>query len=148
MSPNRAHRGRGFTLIELLCAVAVAAILASIAYPSFQAVIHRARRCDALVAMMMVQLAEERHRANHAVFGGLDEIGVAAQSPSRHYMLAMLSSTEMGYELQATATGAQASDANCRVLTLKMDGGNVSQSSASGTGAANSAEVNRKCWSL
>jgi type IV pilus assembly protein PilE len=146
--PQTSRRKRGFTMIELMCAVSVAGILSSVAYPTFTSVIHKARRSDALVAMMQVQMAQERHRANHAAYGSLDEIGVAAQSSSRHYTLVVSASSESGYEAQATAVGSQAADSNCRVLKLKLDGFNLTESSGPSASVDNPTEVNRKCWSL
>ena len=142
------RRSRGFTLIELLCAVSIAGFLSSVAYPTFQSVIHKARRSDALVAMMQVQIAQERHRSAHAAYGSLDEIGLAALSPARHYTLVVSASSESGYDIEATATGTQAADTNCRVMRLKVDGGDLSQSSGPNASTDNPAEVNRKCWSL
>src|SRR6185369_14332228 len=109
------RRNRGFTLIELLCAVSVAGFLSSVAYPTFTSVIHKARRSDALVALMQVQVAQERHRSAHAAYGSLDEIGIAALSPSRHYTLVIGASSDSGYEVEATATGSQSADTSCRV---------------------------------
>ena len=142
------RRSRGFTLIELLCAVSVAGFLSSVAYPTFQSVIHKARRSDALVAMMQVQVAQERHRSAHAAYGSLDEIGIAAQSPSRHYTLVVSASSESGYDVEATATGGQSADTNCRVLKLRVDGSNLSQTSGPNASTDNPAEANKKCWSL
>ena len=141
-------RERGFTLIEMLCAVSVAGFLSSVAYPAFQSVLHKARRGDALVAMMQVQVAQERHRASNAGYGSLAEVGAAAQSPSRNYTLAVQAASESGYEVLATASGPQAGDSACHLLKLKVDGANVAQSSSTGAGVDNPAEENRKCWSL
>ena len=147
-NPHQAsRRSRGFTLIELLCAVSVAGFLSSVAYPTFQAVIHKARRSDALVAMMQVQVAQERHRSAHAAYGGIDEIGFAA-SPSRHYILAISANSESGYEVEATAVGSQTADTQCRVLKLRIEGSNPTQSSGATSSVDNPTEVNKKCWSL
>jgi len=142
------RRQRGFTLIEMLCAVSVAGFLSSVAYPAFQSVLHKARRGDALVAIMQVQVAQERHRASNAGYGSLAEIGAAAQSPSRYYTLAINAASDSGYEVVATASGTQASDSACHLLKLRVDGANVTQSSSNRTGVDNPAEENRKCWSL
>ena len=50
MNLNR-QRHAGFTLIEMMCAVAVAGVLSSVAYPGFTKVLHKARRSDAHVAL-------------------------------------------------------------------------------------------------
>ena len=67
---------RGFTLIESLVAVSVAAVLSSVAYPSLEGHVLRARRTDALVALMNAQLAQERYRSNNNSYGTLVEVGV------------------------------------------------------------------------
>ena len=142
------RRNRGFTMVELMCADSVVGFLSSVAYPTFTSVIHKARRSDALVSMMQVQVAQERHRASHAAYGSLEEIGMPAQSTSRHYTLAVSATSGSGYEAQATAVGSQAADANCRVLKLRLDGNNLTELSGPSANVDNPAEVNRKCWSL
>ena len=61
----------GFTLIELMIATSVSGVLSSIAYPSFSGALQKVRRTDALVAMMQVQQAQERWRANNSRYGTL-----------------------------------------------------------------------------
>ena len=47
---------RGFTLVESMVVVGIAAVLATIAYPTLEGHVLRARRADALVALMNAQL--------------------------------------------------------------------------------------------
>ena len=56
-----AHTGRGFTLIELMITVAVVAILASIALPSYSNYIVRAKRSAAQSFMMNLTNKEEQY---------------------------------------------------------------------------------------
>jgi type IV pilus assembly protein PilE len=145
---NRTNRRgqRGFTLVEMMIAVAVAGVLSGIAFPSFQGVLHQARRSEALVALMQVQAAQERWRANHRAYGALAEIGVAATTPGGHFTLSLANVGEDGYDVLATATGGQSRDANCRVLRLRLDGATVSRASGPDALVANSTAKNRRCW--
>lgn len=49
---NSRHLGKGFTLIELMITVAIVAILAAIAYPSYVEQVSRSRRADAQSALL------------------------------------------------------------------------------------------------
>lgn len=147
-APAARHTAAGFTLIETLVAMAVAAVLSGIAYPSFEGQVQRVRRSDALVSMMLVQLAQERWRANGGAYGSLAEIGSPGRSTAGHYTLQMTAADALGYEVLASATGTQARDARCRHLKLSMAGGNAVHASGPDATVANPAELNRTCWSL
>jgi type IV pilus assembly protein PilE len=147
--PSLARKAAGgFTLIELLMGVSVVGVLSSIAYPSFEGVLHKARRADALVALMHVQMAQERWRSNHRAYGSLDEIGVAGASSARHYTLRLVASDANGYEVIASAAGPQARDTACRHLKLAVDTATVTQSSGPDETRANAPADNRRCWNL
>jgi len=138
---------RGFTLIESMVALAVAGVLSSIAYPSVEAQVQRARRSDALVALLQAQLAEERHRANNAGYGSLADLGLRDTSPAGHYRLQAAPNGSGGYELVAGALAAQARDARCRYLRLSLVDGSLVYASGSDATTANDAQANRACWS-
>ena len=142
------RRAAGFTLIEMLAAVSVTGVLASIAYPSFEAPIQKARRTDALVALMQLQMAEARWHSYHRRYATLDELGAASVSANRYYTLQVVSVDDDGFALRATATGLQARDQACRYLTLSVSGANVVQASGPSAEAANPAAANRRCWGL
>ena len=142
------RRHRGFTLIELLVATGVTAVLSSVAYPSFQGTVHKVRRSDALVAMLQVQAAQERWRSNNAGYGSLDDVRAPARSAAGHYTLEVPVRSASGYEVLATAQGAQRQDAACRTLKLTVSGLNTVYASGPDAGVANGDEANRRCWSL
>lgn len=146
LSPRR-RGSAGFTLIETLVAVGIAGVLSSVAYPSFEGHLLKARRIDALAALMNAQLAQERHRANATSYGSLAEIGVAATSSGGHYVLQVTAASATGFELLASAAGTQSRDVACRHLRLASGGADVVYASGPDAGVANPADANRKCWS-
>jgi type IV pilus assembly protein PilE len=144
-TPNHA---RGFTLIETLFAMAIAAVLSAIALPSLEAQLHKARRADVLTAVVRIQGAQERVRSRGTRYGDLAEIGAAAVSPAGHYRLQIVAFSADGYELRATAVGAQARDTACRFMTARAVGMNLVYASGSDASVANAEPSNRRCWSL
>ena len=145
---HRTHKAAGFTLIELMIATAVAGVLSSIAYPSFTGQMQKTRRADALISMMQVQMAEERFRANGARYGSLADIGSLNSSAAGNYAMQVLAADGDGYQVLATATGAQAGDAQCRNLLLRLASATVSYASGPDASVANPDGVNRRCWNL
>jgi type IV pilus assembly protein PilE len=136
----------GFTLIEVLCVLALAAVLAAIAYPTYRSVVLKLRRSDGLAWLLQVQLAQERHRANHPRYATLAELGLPTTSPQGHYVLAVDAVGPSGYQLLAAAQGAQGSDTDCQYLRLTVAGGDVIHSSGADALTGNPAEENRRCW--
>lgn len=147
-SPSCRRHAAGFTLIELMCAVGIAGVLSSVAYPSFRGVVQKTRRTDALVAIMQLQLAQERYRADHTTYGSLQQVGVDASSPSHHYLLNVSDSVDTGYVAVASAAGSQQADSQCRVMRLRVDGANTIQSSGADALTDNPPTANKRCWSL
>ena len=140
-------RARGFTLIETLVTVGIAGVLSSVAYPSFEGQVLRARRTDALVALMQAQLAEERFRANNASYGSLADAGLRATSPAGYYTVQVAFAGSDGYALLASANARQARDATCRHLRLTLSDASLSYASGADETTSNPADVNRRCWS-
>lgn len=142
-------RQRGFTLIELMIAAAIVGILAAIAYPSFQAPVHKARRSDGIAALLQLQMRQEQWRSSHREYAAtLEQLGAVAQSSQSHYSLRVLGSTASGYALVATATGAQAADRGCRLLRLEVERGEVRHVSGRDAADTNAAADNRRCWGM
>ena len=149
----KTHRSRrrslGFTFVELMCTVAAVSVLSSIAYPGYQSVVHKVRRSDGRMSLLMVHLAQERFRAEHPGYAGsMGDMGMATKSPSGHYQLAVASANESSFQADAQALGAQASDTPCRYLRLTVQGSTASYASGSDATLANPDAANRRCWSL
>ena len=143
-----AVRSRGYTTLELLVAVSISAVLSGVAYPSFKDQIAKAHRADAYAALTNAQMAQERWRANQTAYGSLGDLGIAAVSSAGHYTLQIAANTATGYEILATARGAQAQDTQCRNLRLTVAGANFDYASGPDASTANAAPINRRCWSL
>lgn len=120
---------RGFTLIEVMIVVAIVAILATIALPSYQDSVRKSRRADAVLALQRIQIEQEKFRAecpNYAsnVAGTRTcndrGLALATSSSDGYYTLALTVVTATGYTAEATATGTQADDTGCPVLRLAV----------------------------
>ena len=70
---------RGLTLVETCIVLAVAAILAAVAWPSQRAQLERARRMDGTLALTRLQIAQEQYRMRHGRYGA----DLAALGPTR-----------------------------------------------------------------
>lgn len=133
---------RGFTLIELAIAMAVAAVLATIALPSFLGQVQATRRFDAIADIGRVLQAQERYRAQQPTYGdrlividgvlrGVGTVGDTGAvthhaSAGAHYLLSLDEVDGSRHAVVATAQGSQAGDQSCRVLRLSLAGGNMS----------------------
>lgn len=133
-------------MIELLCALAVSAILASLSFPSFQGAVLKARRTDAWTTLMQLQMAQERHRANHMRYGSLAALAHHSTSSSGNYLLSVSHVTDSGYRVHAKAQGLQRADTSCRHLQLRVEGLNHIQESGPTEALENSRAENKKCW--
>lgn len=116
----------GFTLIELMMVVAIIAILAAVALPSYFDSIQKSRRADAMDALLTLQNQQEKWRANDTDYGTLTELtgAATANSSDGYYTLTVGGLSAVAYTLTATATGAQAADTHCATMTLAASAGN------------------------
>jgi len=67
---------RGMTLIELAIVVVIAAVLAAIAYPSYQQYVVRANRSEAQQWMLDIANREEEYFLNTRSYGNMTELAV------------------------------------------------------------------------
>ncbi len=136
--PRVASRCRqaGITLIELMVVVALLAIIASIALPSYSAYVQQARRSDALAALLALQLAQEKYRANNSSYAAdLATLGAGASSAEGYYALAVASAAANSFVITAAPQGVQAGD-GCGTFAVDENGPDYSGSYATAS-----------CWS-
>jgi type IV pilus assembly protein PilE len=138
-------------VIELMIAVALVAILAALAYPSFMDAVYKGRRSEAFSNLASLQLAQERYRANRTTYAAsLTDLYASPQAPPSpsYYTLSVAEATATGYRLRAVAKGMQASDARCATMEVRAEGGTIQYgSSCSACTPATPLTDTNQCWS-
>jgi type IV pilus assembly protein PilE len=123
---------KGMTLLELMIVVAIVGILASIALPSFNDSVMKARRADARNALFDVQLLQAEFFANVFTYGTLADIGAGDESKNGYYSLVVKGTPDStGFEVRAEPVQgkSQANDTSCastsgahRAFCVNQDG--------------------------
>lgn len=125
-------RQRGFTMIELLIVLVIVAILAAIAFPSYQDQVRKTRRSTAKGTLMeLVQCAERFHTSNRTYVGfdAAAQCNVAGRL-TNFYQFGVDATAAQAFRIRATPIGDQAVDI-CGVLQVNQ----ADQRRYSGAGA-------------
>lgn len=122
----------GFTLIEMMIVVAIVAILAAVAIPSYLDSLKKSRRSDATTSLTRIQLAQEAYRLNHATYGSITDLGIGTSSSDGYYTLSITGNNATAYTATATAVSgtSQGSDTGCTTITLTVSNGGNTASNA------------------
>ena len=125
----------GFSLIELVITVAVFAIIASIAVPSYTQFVLKGNRADAKETLLRVAQEQERFfytTGGDPLLGGpvytadLQDLNYDAATPlsdEGHYrIVANVDNVNSSFTLTAIAVGSQLRDEDCLTITLTSTG--------------------------
>jgi type IV pilus assembly protein PilE len=120
---------RGFTLIELMITVVIVAILASVALPSYQNHLQKARRADAYDCLLnAAQRQESFFYQNNTYASTIDALGMDAEScgDGDYYTLKIDGDPNIATSYKLTAERVEGSeqmkDTKCGDLTLSSTG--------------------------
>lgn len=140
-------RSKGFTLIELLIALSIIAILAAIAYPSYQAHVNKGRRAEAKSSLMEAAQWMERFYTEHGRYD-LSHTEQAVKLPESlqrspkegrkyYYTIGLDKVTATEFVLKATPVQSHQDDL-CGALSLTQNGMKGANNRASSRAA--------ECW--
>jgi type IV pilus assembly protein PilE len=126
----------GFTLVEMLVTIAIIAILASIAYPSYTSSIRKGRRTDAKTVLLQASQWMERfytvnNRYDQTIngdavdastqFGASGLLNAPIEGEPKYYDILISNVTRTSYKLIATPINGQDYD-ECKILTITNTG--------------------------
>lgn len=140
--------------MELLIAMVVLGVLTAVALPSYLESMRKGRRADAVASLNAVQQAQERWRANRSTYaasvgnaatGDPPGLGLPTTTANGYYGISLSGASATGYTVTATAVEgtSQANDGNCKLMAVRMSGGNIDY--GSGATAVSFPDANR-CW--
>ena len=115
---------QGMTLVELLIVVAIVAILASVALPSWNSQVKKARRADARNALLNVQLEQEKYRSNNGAYASaLADLGLGHYATGDYYDVSVVSNSSTAFLATAApnTNGGQNSD-SCGTFAINQSG--------------------------
>ena len=127
------QQNKGFTLVELMIVVAIIAILAGVALPSYQEQLSVSRRADAQSALISFANAMERYYTENNTYTAAATAGADTGTPTifsteapldgatKYYDLTIFAAAASTYELRAAPKNNQAND-QCGTLTVTHTG--------------------------
>lgn len=136
MAPAR--HDPGVTLLELLVTLALASVLAALAYPSYRAALLRAHRVEAVDALLGIAAAQERFHVQHGRYASRLEDGsvplepvlaVAAVTTGGRYRLALGDSGPTDFTATAAPLEGSGQDADerCSLFSIRANGQRAAQ---------------------
>jgi type IV pilus assembly protein PilE len=128
-------RMRGVTLMELMVVVAIVALLATVALPTYRKYLIRAQRSEGKVALLQLQTAQEKFylqnntytdKVTTASTATVPGLGLPGTSETGKYDIEVTTLAVGGQAYTATAKphvgGGQTDDTDCAKLTINERG--------------------------
>ncbi|MFT5482267.1 MAG: type IV pilus assembly protein PilE [Halieaceae bacterium] len=119
---------KGFTLVELMIVVVIVGILAGIALPAYTNFITKARRSDALDALMNLQSLQEKYRGSNPRYAAsLTSLGYSGTTSFEgYYTMSIGSTSAIEYTVTAVAvsTKSQKDDTGCTSMSIGVNAAN------------------------
>ena len=114
----------GFTLIELMITVAILAIIAAVAIPSYTSYVDRGKRAEARTALLDIAARQERYYSNKRKYADqLSKLRMSSTSENGYYTLSVtLPSGSNKQDFDATATPSGWTDDKCGNLGIDETG--------------------------
>ena len=113
------------TLIELMIVMVIISVLASIAIPSWTAMVQKSRRSDAVNILLLAQVEQEKYRANNTTYASsMSDLGLSTYDSAdrEHYRVTVQSASATAYLITALPNGAQAGDTECGTFAIRQTG--------------------------
>lgn len=107
--------GYGFTLIELMVALAITAILASVAYPSYVEAVRKAKRVEGRAALLQLMQQQERI---YSLQNSYEAFSATSQNNGKFKWFSGNAPTSSAYEIRAEACSEELIG-NCVLLTAE-----------------------------
>ncbi len=146
------YRAKGMTLLELVFAVAMVAVLASIALPSYRNYVLRANRTEVRAALLGLATAQEKFylqcntytttlNENAATDCGTGNLRYPVTSERGYYSISVTAADESAWTAKAEPTidSPQLDDVKCQWFGLSSTGAKSAKSSTN-------VDTTIKCW--
>ncbi|MCG8667931.1 MAG: type IV pilin protein [Pseudomonadales bacterium] len=139
---------QGVTLMELMIALAIIAIIASVAIPNYQGNASKARRSDAQTALLGLASAMERYYTANNTYLGAAQAGdtgapdiypdeAPIDGDTKYYDLQIFAAAANTYELRAVPKGDQAGDGFLSLNSVGVRGWDMNNNGSSADAGEN-----------
>ncbi len=115
---------RGITLPELLIVMVIVGILGSLAYPQYREFAARAKRTEAVAALLRIQVNQERfYLSNNTFTNDLTKLGFSSSSDAKtnsgSYSVNITAADAGNYTAVATYLNTDGEKDKCKTFTIQ-----------------------------